>query len=79
MSGKFPSQQPSPSVTWKPKTQVTPSNNHPVKSTGSRPLPEKPIQQQKEKHNNVDVISNKLREGIDEMITNITILSNKSV
>ena len=23
MSGKFPSQQPSPSATWKPKTQIT--------------------------------------------------------
>ena len=27
----------------------------------------------------IDIISNKLREGIDEMITKITILSNKSV
>ena len=62
--------------------QSTNQINQSVKSTGSRPLPEKPIQQKEiktEKQNNVDVISNKLREGIDEMITNITILSNKSV
>ena len=29
--------------------------------------------------NAIDCISNKLREGIDEMITNLTIVSNKTV
>ena len=70
-------------TTWKPKTQTTtPSNSRPLPSTpninssnNSNQNENKEIKETKQ----IDIISNKLREGIDEMITNITILSNKSV
>ena len=76
-------------TTWKPKTQTTTSSNsRPLPSTpnitSSNNSNQKEIQIQNENKEiketkQIDIISNKLREGIDEMITNITILSNKSV
>ena len=75
-------------TTWKPKTQPTTSNSRPLPSTpiitSSNNSNQKEIQIQNENKEiketkQIDIISNKLREGIDEMITNITILSNKSV
>ena len=76
---RFPPQQPNqPSKIARPQPPI-PGKSTNIGNTGNESKTSPVITNNNINSNAIDTISNKLREGIDEMITNLTIVSNKTI